>query len=431
MADLYPRRIGPVLLTAVLLMSAGCDSPPAPRTGDRGPIVFVDGPDTSSDEQLKQLVNAWNDMHGYSEQVTFLEMPYPTNQHRAQLRARAQTPAHSDRPNHRSQCYDVITMDVIWTAEFAKAGYIVPLDPAEFQVDALLDRPVKAVTLDGKLWAVPHRTDAGLLFYRKDLLDRAGLKPPTSWDELARQARMIGAEEHIDGLVGQYDHYEGLTVNAIEAIWGHGGDVVGPGGKVVVDSPEAKAALRMLAEAVGSDASGWIPRSALGYNEEKSRAWFQQGSAVFLRNWPYVFKLLGDPKSPVLGKFDVAELPGPSALGGWNLGISSCSEHQETAREFIKFITSETNQRRLFEQAGFAPTIAKLYQDPELRQRFPYLDVLQRSIERSRDRPVTRYYDDVSGAIQEYVSTALAQPERTDAMIDDLARKLTTVLSRK
>jgi multiple sugar transport system substrate-binding protein len=346
-------------------------------------------------------------------------MPSATDDYRAQLRAHAQDLVNAGPGEHAEQCYDVMTLDVIWTAEFADAGYLVPLDADKFNVDRMLRRPVEAVKRNDRLWAVPMRTDAGLLYYRKDLV-----RAPSSWPELIDAAGTAGPLHHIDGYVGQFDQYEGLTVNAIEAIWANGGEVLTPGGDVVVDSVEARQGVRMLIDGIEQ---GWIPRAALRFDEERSREAFQQGRAVFLRNWPYVYSQLADSRSPVAGRFGVAPLPGPSALGGWNLGIASCSTNQATARDFIEFVTSEENQRNLFIRAGFAPTIASLYDDEELREEFPYLEVLRRSVEQSRLRPATRYYEDVSDAIQELVTEALTNPRRADHMVTTLAQRLAAV----
>ncbi|MBP2325551.1 multiple sugar transport system substrate-binding protein [Kibdelosporangium banguiense] len=423
MADLQ-RRWWAGLGAAILLVLAGCAPPPPDPFDNRGPIIFVDGHDTSFGKQIEQLVNEWNRRHDYSEKVTFIEMPDATDAHRAQLRAHAQDLAPGDQSEYPSQCYDVVTMDIIWTAEFAKAGYLVPLDRDEFQVDKFLKRPVEAVTLDGRLWAIPMRTDAGLLYYRKDLLDAEHTEPPRTWEQLIRQARTIAPKYGKDGYVGQFNRYEGFTVNAMEAIWAKGGDVLSPQGAVIIQSPQAKAGIKMLASGFED---GWIPRAALTFTEERSREAFQTGSTLFLRNWPYVYQRLSDPKSPVSDKFGVTTLPGPSALGGWNLGVSNCSTHRQTARNFIKFVTDETNQRNLFRTAGFAPAVAALYEDPELRKQFPYLDVLRRSVENSRNRPATPYYGDVSAAIHEYLANALTNPVSTDAMIDSLVEQLTAV----
>jgi multiple sugar transport system substrate-binding protein len=408
------------LVGSVLLVGTACaPAPPAHPFDGRGDIIFVDGPDTSLDRQIARLVDKWNATRGYDQEVRFVEMPPATDNYRAQLRTRAQELANVDPDEYPRQCYDVVTMDVIWTAEFARAGYLVPLDPAEFHVDELLRRPVDAVTIDGKLWAVPMRTDVGLLYYRKDLVEA-----PRTWAELIESARRVGPANDMDGYVGQFDRYEGLTVNALEAIWAHGGEVLTPEGDVVVDSPEALAGIEMLANGIEE---GWISRTALGFGEEQSREAFQQGRAVFLRNWPYVYAQLNGPASPVADKFGVAPLPGPGALGGWNLGVSTCSKNRETARDFIEFVVSEENQRLLFEKAGFAPTNASLYDDPGLRRQFKYLDVLRDGVENSRYRPSTPFYEDVSDTIQEYVANAMSNPVSAGEMTDRLADRLTTV----
>jgi ABC-type glycerol-3-phosphate transport system substrate-binding protein len=427
-AEIRGRLFGALALVAMLLDSSGCARPGAAPVDARGPITFVDGPDTSFGRQLHRLVEDWNERHGFAEQVTFIEMPFGTDEYRAQLRAHAQDLAHTYDSRYASQCYDVMEMDIIWTAEFAQSGYLVPLDGTEFGTDRFLKRPVEAVTLNGRLWAVPHRSDAGLLFYRKDLLDPEHFAPPATWAELWEQTRVIRSRHPVDGYLGQFRRYEGLTVNVLEAIWGNGGDVLTPNGTVVVDSPKASAGIAMLTDAVRE---GLIPPSALTFDEDHSREAFQRGSALFLRNWPYSYPSLADPDSPVAGKFGVAALPGPSALGGWNLGVSACSTHRQTARDFIRFLTSETAQRDLFITAGFAPTIAAIYSDPQLRAQFPYLEVLGRSIENSHNRPTSRYYDDISGIIQENLTTALTNPVSTEAMTTRLAQQLNAVLSQR
>ncbi|OLF14657.1 ABC transporter substrate-binding protein [Actinophytocola xanthii] len=419
------RWCGPRFVLAVLLVLTGCarGQDPAARFDQEGPIVFTDGPDTSNNRQIKQLVKAWNDVRGSDERVTFVELSYATDDHRAQLRARAQDLAVADPEKFREQCYDVVTLDVIWATEFAEAGYLVPLDGAELDVDLFLREPVRAVTVNGRLWAVPWRTDAGLLYYRTDLLDKAGKQVPTTWAELAAVADEL-AEGDLAGYVGQFGRYEGLTVNAVEWIWGAGGEVLAPDGSVVVDEPAAREGIEMLARGVED---GWIPRTALGYDEERSLDAFRQGGAVFMRNWPYAYRRLEDGNSPVSGKFGVASLPGPSALGGWNLGISSCSTHRRTAQDFIQFLTSKDNQRRLFQTAGFGPTIASLYSDLDLGRQFPYLEVLKHSLRTARNRPATPQYEDVSEEIQEHVGDALERVDSVDDRVEDLAEELTTV----
>ncbi|SES46777.1 ABC transporter substrate-binding protein [Actinokineospora terrae] len=410
-------------LAVVLAASGACATQPAgdDRVHARGPITFVDGRDTTQDRQVERLVERWNNRRGIKEQVTFVEQSPSSDSHRASLVAAAQDGA---LPGARGRCNDVIVVDAVWTAEFARAGYLLPLNPDEFDIGKFLRVPVENATVDGKLYAIPGRTDAGLLFYRKDYLDAQGLRPPKSWDELIAIANKLRPIYGIDGYVGQLQRYEGLTVNALEAIWSKGGNLT-TDHAITINSPQAKQGVEMLAMGLRD---GWIPRAATGFNEERSREHFQAGKALFMRNWPYVYPIMTAPDSPIAAAVGVTTLPGPSALGGWNLAISPCSQHQETARDFIRFYTEESEQRELFAKGGFAPTVRSLYADPVLRSKFPYLEHLHHSLDTARDRVQTPQYDRVSDLIQESLHNALDRPEGVPLRLDQLADDMRTTL---
>lgn len=407
------------VLIPLLVLLAACTTPieDEARTG-RGPITFVDGRDTSAGGQVAKMVERWNERAGLDEQVDFVQMPSSTDAHRAQLAARAQdlvgVPASPD-------CYDVMAVDVVWTAEFAAAGHLEPLDPAHFGVDRMLPQAVEAAMSpadearspeERKLWAVPWRTDTGFLYYRKDVLDREGLEPPTTWAELRWQATDVARRHGLEGYVGQFRRYEGLIVNAAEAIWAHDGDLDRP------DAPGTKAGVRALAEGIEQ---GWIPRAALDYDENASLAEFKAGRALFMRNWPYAGPVLDGEDSAVAGRWAKTTLPGAGALGGWNLAVSRCSAHQQTAREFIRFVVGDANQRFMFERAGFAPTSTALYRDPELEAD---LAPLWESLRTARARPTSPHYDELTSVMQENLHHALGRPESVDRSLDRLADEL-------
>jgi multiple sugar transport system substrate-binding protein len=411
------------LAASALLAAMGCAPDSGGESGGRGSIVFADGEDTSYGAQIRALVAKWNQSHS-DEQVRLVEVPQPSDDHRTQLVAHAQDAAAATRPAGSGGCYDVAALDVIWTAEFARWGYIEPLDPDDFQAGAFLSRPIESGRYQGKLWAIPLRSDVGLLYYRKDLLDAEHAGPPKSWDELRRQAMSIAPKHpQLEGYVSQFDQYEGFTVNALESIWDAKGDVLDDDGRIQVASAKAKAGFRRLTQGFQEK---WIPQEATDFNEEGSRIAFQDGGALFLRNWTYAYSRLNGHDSRVAGKVGVAALPGPSALGGWNVALSSCSTRRATARDFIKFLTSEDSERTFFTQAGFAPGRNALYDDPELQREFPYLRVLRNSIEGSRNRPVTPYYDQVSNAIQTHLQSVLTRPRQLDAEFTGLAADLRT-----
>ncbi|MFD0207435.1 MULTISPECIES: extracellular solute-binding protein [Saccharothrix] len=399
------------MLAAVVLLLTACTSPVEDEaTEGVGPITFVDGVDTSSDRQVERVVAEWNARHSLLQEVTFKEMSPATDIHRAQLMARSQDLAGVPDPSaHAAQCYDVMNMDVVWTAAFAAGGYLEPLDPAEFDVDSMHDEAVRTARYDGRLWAVPWRVDAGLLYYRADLLAAEDEQPPRTWPDLERLASELGPKYGIAGYVGQFANHEGVVVNAMEAIWAHNGDPLHP------DTPDAEAGVRALADGF---ADGWIPQAAFEYREEESRRAFQDGNAVFMRNWPYVRPWLDRPESNVRGsKWGAVPLPGPSALGGWNLAVSRCSVHQQTAREFIRFLTGADTQLALFRLAGWAPSLKALYREPEL-------ELLGEAVLTARTRPTSAYYDELASVMRVLLRHALANPDSVETMMRTLADRV-------
>jgi multiple sugar transport system substrate-binding protein len=413
-------KVGLVALAAMLTLTAcgqgggggGGGGEETLANGKTGPITYVTGKDTSG--WVQPTIDKWNAAHP-NEKVTLIELPESANDQRNQMVTTLQ--AKSDR-------YGILYTDVVWTAEFAKSGWLeeIPKDQIP-EFSGMLKGPVDSVTFEGKTWAVPAASDGGMLYYRKDILDKEGKQPPKTWDELATMAKEIAPKYNMAGYSGQFFKYEGLTVNAMEAIWGAGGEALAEDGtKVVVDSPEARKGIDTL---VNGFKQGWIPKEAITYKEEESRRAFQQGKLLFLRNWPYVYALASKPgkESAVAGKFAVAKLPGPSALGGHNHAISKFTKNKKTALEFIKFLTAPEQQRTRLEKA-VAPVSGELYDDPAFKKQFPFLPVLKESIDTAKNRPITPYYNDVHLAIEEAVYPALQGTTSTDQAIKDLAGKL-------
>ena len=402
---------------------AGCT--PDVQVDGSGTITFVDGADTSLGGQIRVLVDTWNRLHSDSERVTFLELQTDTDILRSQMVANAQDVAEA--PEARDYgCNDVVMTDVIRTPEFARAGYIAELDPRDFDTSAYLQPPLKSAMVDGKLWAIPMRTDAAFLYYRKDILAKHGLTYPTTWAELIDQARTISKIENIDGYVSQLSAYEGLTVNLMEAIWAATPDDERTRDlPALLESAAGRTGIQMLADGFRDR---WIPGAAADYIEEDSRERFQSGHALFMRNWPYAYALLNDDPD-IKDKFDVAPLPGPSVLGGWNLAIGACSVNRSTARKFMAYLSSESSQRLLFEKAGFAPTIATLYDDPRLVVTYPYLKLLKDSVNGALTRPSTAYYPRVTEAIQEHLHPVVVGQKALDVALPPLLADVSQAMS--
>src|SRR6476660_4322231 len=340
-----------------------------------GPITLATGKDTTG--TLQAQLDAWNKDHP-SEKVTLNELPESADQQRQQFIQNAQT---------KSDAYTVLNMDVVWTAEFAANQWIDELPADKFDLNKMIPAVVETGKYFKKQYAIPYNTNAGLLFYRKDLLDKVGAQAPKTWDEMKATCDKVKAlpeGKDLSCYAGQYDKYEGLTVNFSEAVQSAGGKVVDDAGKPTVNSPEAKKGLQTLVDAFGN---GTISQEAVTYKEEEGRRAFQAGKVLFHRNWPYVWTLGNktDGSSQVAGKFAVGQLPGiagpgRSTLGGANLAISKFGKNKATAVDFIKFLTNEANAKQNLQSNSLAPVFPDLYTDASMTEKFPYLPALKESL---------------------------------------------------
>ncbi|OKK03344.1 ABC transporter substrate-binding protein [Streptomyces sp. CB03234] len=420
------RAAGRGLLVAMVVLTgyAASGTAPAGRVPEsgRGPMTLATAGDLTG--YLGRVLDGWNRAHP-GEKVTLVELPDSADETRAQMITDLRSGAGR---------FDILNIDVAWTSEFAAAGWIAPVDRGRFPLNSFLPPVVDTATYDGKLYAVPYVTNAGMLFYRKDVLDREGERPPRTWAELERQARTIAPRYGLGGYAGQFLPYEGLTVNAAEAVYSAGGSILGDEGeRVTVDSAAARSGIGFLARGVRD---GWIPREALTYTEEESRQAFQEGRLLFLRNWPYAYAGASGRDSRVAGKFGAVPLPGPdgpgtSVLGGSNLAVSSHARHPESARDLIAYLTSERVQRRVLSEGALPPVRAALYEDPALVRRFPYLPALRASVLTAAPRPKSPHYEQVSLAVQAVVHDAMTQAQTPEAAVRRLAGELAAIAHRR
>ncbi|MFF4694235.1 ABC transporter substrate-binding protein [Streptomyces chattanoogensis] len=420
----WKRAAGRALLVCSLLfagMTGAQAGEPRPDADGRGPLTLVTGGDLTG--YLRGVLDGWNARHP-REKVTLVELPDAADEVRAQMATELRSG--SDR-------FDVLNIDVAWTSEFAAAGWIAPVDGRRFPLRHFLPPVVDTATFRGRLYAVPYVTNAGLLYYRKDVLDREGVRPPRTWAELTRLAKTVAPKYGLDGYAGQFLPYEGLTANVTEAVQSAGGTVLaGEGARVTVDSAAARRGLSFLLDGVRE---GWIPRRALAFKEEESRQAFQDGKLLFLRNWPYAYALAHPGASKVSGKVGAVPLPGPggpgsSVLGGSNLAVNSHSRHQKSAADLISYLTSEPVQRRVLTEGALPPVWAGLYEEPHLVRRFPYLPTLKRSVLTARPRLKSPRYDQVSLAVQAVVHDALVHGRSADATVARLSRELRAIVAR-
>lgn len=296
-------------------------------------------------------------------------------------------------------------------------------------------------TVEGKLVAMPWFTDAGLLYYRKDLLEKHGAKVPTTWDELTASAKTVQDAERKAGNKGMWGYvfqgkaYEGLTCNALEWVVSYGGGTfVDAEGKVTVDSAAVATAIDTAASWIGSIS----PEGVLNYQEEEARGVFQSGNAVFMRNWPYAFKLSQADDSPVKDKVGITVLPkgtgdgarSAATLGGYNLAVSKFSKHPKEATDLALYLTGAEEQKRRAIANGYQPTIASLYEDKDVIAANPVfaslLDVFKSSV--PRPTSVTKgKYNQVSTAVWNAVHAVLTKQAKGKDSLAGLKEKLEQV----
>ncbi|MGW7672877.1 ABC transporter substrate-binding protein [Streptomyces sp. NPDC054775] len=414
---------GRLLFAALLLLAGSAGAAPAASSpgehAGHGPITLATGRDLTG--YLQRVLDDWNAEHR-SERVTLVQLPEAADETYAQM---------ADSLRSGSTRFDVLNIDVAWTSEFAAAGWIAPLDDRQLPLHQLLPSVLDTATFHNKLYATPYVTNAGLLYYRKDVLAAAGVPPPRTWAELAHDAETIAPRFGLQGYAGQFLPYEGLTVNVAEAIQSAGGAVLSDEGRLVtVDSAAAREALEFLIAGLNE---GWIPRQALHFKEEESRTDFEDGHLLFLRNWPYAYDSAAAANSKVAGKFGVMPLPGPrgpgvSVLGGSNLAINARSPHPRTAEDLLAYLTSEGVQRKVLTQGSLPPVWASLYTDPALVRRYPFLPVLKQSIEMAQPRPKSAQYEQVSLAVAGLTSRALRGQLSASQALARLNQELSVII---
>ncbi len=332
-----------------------------------------------------------------------------------------------------SPAFDVVMLDVIWVPEFAQAGWLRDLTAAvpREELDGFFPTAIEAAHHRGRLWALPWFMNVGLLYYRKDLLDKYGLRPPETYTELIAQVRRIKAGEadpRLDGFLWQGKQYEGLMVNVLEALWADGTELLGEHHALFPDPERAAEALALLHSLI---AGGTSPEWTTAADEELTRRPFGEGRAIFLRNWPYALDLFERPDSPVRGRVGIAPLPrhyhgarGAGSTGGAHLAVTASTRHPELAVALARFLTSAAAQRAMTVGAALRPSLMMLYRDPALLRSDPTLPALLSLMLAGRPRPVTPYYLMLSTTLQPEFSAVLVGIKTPEQALHDARRQV-------
>jgi trehalose/maltose transport system substrate-binding protein len=418
-----PIRLAPILLGAALLLPW--------ITASGAKLVISCGAVGKELELCRGGAKRWAEATG--NEVEVVSTPSATNERLAlyqQLLAAG------------SGDIDVLQIDVVWPGMLAR--HLVDLQPyAAGQADRHFPASIASNRVDGRLVALPWFASAGLLYYRKDLLERYEESVPATWEELSTVARRVQDAERAAGRVGfwgfvwQGRAYEGLTCNALEWIASHGGGTIVDGdGGITIDNPRAARAMERAASWVGEI----TPQGVLNYAEEDARGVFQSGNALFMRNWPYAWALAQAEDSPVRGRVGVARLPAgdggqpAAALGGWQLAVSNYSGHQDLAADLVLHLTSAAEQKRRALAAAFLPTRPDLLRDPELLTAHPFLTDMMEVLAASVARPAAvtgKQYNRVSNRVWNRVHGVISGKMPASAAVKQLAKDLKRIRRRE
>lgn len=336
----------------------------------------------------------------------------------------------------RSSDIDVYQIDGVWSGTLAP--HLVDLKPhSKGAENDHFPSIIQNNMVDGKLVALPWFTDASLLYYRKDLLEKYGEPVPQTWEQLTRTAEKIQEAERkagndkFWGFVWQGRAYEGLTCNGLEWVASHnGGSIVEPDGKVSINNPQAVKAL--------NQARPWVntisPPGVLNYTEEESRGVFQAGNALFMRNWPYAWGLSQGEDSAVKGKVGTAPLPKGGAdgqhaatLGGWQIAVSKYSANQEAAIALTLYLAGPEVQKQRAIDLSQLPTLLSLYEDPEVLEANPFFAEMKDILANAVARPATvtgSKYNQVSSEFFNAVHAVLSGTKNAEQSLADLEASL-------
>ncbi|MCD8141205.1 MAG: ABC transporter substrate-binding protein [Planctomycetaceae bacterium] len=339
---------------------------------------------------LRECLKDWEAQTGHS--VTFMAATDSSTDTLALYQQQLAAGAHE---------IDVYQVDSIWPGMLA--NHLLDLLPYSADREKLhLPSVIDSNTVKGRLVSMPLFVDAGMMLYRKDLLEKYDVPVPVTWGELRDAARTVMDREReagnpkMWGLVFQGRAYEGLTCCALEWIDSYGGGLIDADGKIIINSEQATAALAEAASWVGTI----TPEGVLNYAEEEARGVFQSGDSVFMRNWPYAWALGQEDNSPIKGKIGIMPVPKGSVdgktsgcLGSWGLAVNKYSKNHEAAADLVFYLTGPVGQKKFCLMTSHIPSVISLFEDEEMKNANPVviLDLFMNTIPRPAGITGTKY----------------------------------------
>jgi ABC-type glycerol-3-phosphate transport system substrate-binding protein len=410
-----PRLVGLVWLSCAVVAACGSTASERPRLTFSGSAVGAEG------TLLRTQLARFSQRHPGIDVDIRITPDAADQRHQLYvqwLNARMVTP-------------DVLQLDIVWTAEFAAAGWVQPLKEESVDANDFFPAAIAADRWRGVLYAVPWFVDVGLLYRRVDLFDR----PPASLEALHGDAlAAVQRGQAANGLVWQGARYEGLITVFLEYLTACGGRILDERGEVAVDSAAAVRALTLMRDGIGT----FVPRSVVTSQEEQVRFSFQNGQSAFMRNWPYAWTLLQDERqSSVAGRVGVSFMPAASggrpaaALGGGQLAINKFSRHPALALSLVEFLTDRDQMLERARVASQLPSRRSLYDGDELARAMSLpIGDLRAAIESAVARPVTPVYSEVSQLLQVHLHRALTRQEEPRDALTEAAREMRALFAR-
>lgn len=327
---------------------------------------------------------------------------------------------------------DVLQLDVVWTPEFAAAGWLLPLAPFAPAIDDFFPAAITANRWNGTLFGLPWFIDVGMLYWRTDVMRRA----PLTFDEMTIAAqRAMQRPDVRHGLVWQAARYEGLITVFVEVLGGFGGQILDEDGQVVVDEDPAVRALTWMRDAIHEH--GIVPSATLTWHEEQARFAFQNGTSAMMRNWPYAYALLQADDSPVRGRFAVAPMPAApggeptGALGGSQLAINARTRQADEAWALVQFLTAPEQMIERARVVGQFPSRRSPYEGGALEGALGMSPAdARRIVEAAEPRPVTPVYTQLSEILQIRLHRVLTRQQEARPALEEAAREMRSLLSR-
>ena len=419
---------GAGLAGAAMLGAAGCGGSTVNQTKGVTNLVFSFGPDSSG--SLQSVIDKFNKQYKGQIQVTYREMPSDTDGYFNQLRTELQAGASP---------IDIIGGDVTWPAQLAENGWILDLsDRFKPQMrQKYVDAAIQSVSYKNGIWGVPFFTDAGLMYYRKDLLDKSGIsKPPQTWGEFKGVAKQVRDESGTKyGFIFQGAEYQGGIVDAMEYVWSHGGNALEKKSQaVIINKPDPVDGLQTERSMI---TDGVAPQIVTIYKEPETAAAFLNGETVFARNWPYMYGLISDPtqssiKPEQVGISAIPQADGfksYSGLGGWNMYLNAASKDKaDAAWEFMTFASGPKIARSRAIDGGFLPPLQSLYEDQSILDKVPVARFAKEALQSARPRPVSPYYSDLSIVMSQKFSQSLQGDMKPKQAAQSLATEMRNVI---